>query len=159
MTDKKIKTPKPISLRGPKINAGTKKGLKKYKNLNFLERYALFMGVAQILEINLKNLLVDKFKYDINKIEKWTMGKTCSELEQNNLRPDFILLLRSVVEYRNYIAHELLANKYLMHSLLEDEIPENHYDKDSRQLDKAIIELEQLFFLITWTNENNGWTA
>ncbi|MCK6648694.1 MAG: hypothetical protein L6Q66_03470 [Bacteroidia bacterium] len=158
MTDKKNKTQKQKSLSGQKIRVGTNKGLKKYKNLNFLERYALFMGVSQILEINLKNLLVDKYEYDINKIEKWTMGKTCSELEQNKLRPDFILLLKSVVDYRNYIAHELLANKFLMHSLLEDKIPENHYDKESRRLDKAIIELEQLFFLFTWTDENNGWT-
>jgi hypothetical protein len=115
------------------------------------------MGVSQILEIGLKNLLTDKFLYDQNKIEKWTMGRTCSELEQNKLRPDFIFLLKSVVEYRNYIAHELLANKLLMDTLLENKRPEVHYDKESRRLDKAIIELEQLFFLFSWTNENDGW--
>ena len=118
----------------------------------------MFMGVSQILEFGLKNLLVDKFQYDIDKIEKWTLGKTCSELELNKLRPDFIILLRSVVEYRNYIAHDLLANRFILYSLLEDTMPENHYDKESRRLDKAIIELEQLFFLFTWTNENNGWS-
>lgn len=151
---KKIKKP---SLSRKEISKGISEGLAKYKNLNFLERYAMFMGVAQILELGFKNLLVDKFLYDLNKIEKWTLGTTSRELEQNNLRPDFIFLLKSVVDYRNYIAHELLADKFFMQWMLEDQIPDDHYDKESRRLDKAIIELEQLFFLFTWTNNNNGW--
>jgi hypothetical protein len=139
------------------ISIATTEGLKKYKGLNFLESYAMFIGVAQLLELGLKNLLGEKFKYDLEKIEKWTLGKTCHELEVNNLRTDFIFLLKSVVKYRNYIAHELLVNKILMQSILKESKPIDHYDKEARQLDKAIIELEQLIFLFSWTNSNNAW--
>ncbi|NQV18447.1 MAG: hypothetical protein HQ534_07890 [Armatimonadetes bacterium] len=139
------------------ISKGTSKGIEKYKNLSFMERYAMYMGVAQILELGLKYLLVDKFEYDIDKTEKWTMGKTYRELEKNKLRPDFLHILKNTVDNRNYIAHEILANKLLFHEILGDKIPDNHYDKESRRLDKFIIELEQLVFLFEWTNSNNGW--
>lgn len=157
MKENNPKIKKQKSLSRQRISNETEKGLTKYKTLNFLERYAMYMGVSQILELGLKKLLVAKFQYDIDKIDKWTLGKTCSELEKNKLRPDFILLLKSVVDYRNYIAHELLANKIIMHTLLENIIPENHYEKETRRLDKAIIELEQLFFLFNWTTENDEW--
>jgi thiamine phosphate synthase YjbQ (UPF0047 family) len=45
---------------------------------------------------------------------KWTLGRTTTELEKNGLREDFINLLRSLVEYRNYIAHELLFDDALI---------------------------------------------
>lgn len=139
------------------IDEGTSKGLEKYKDLGFMERYAMYMGVAQILELALKNLLIDKFEYDYDKMEKWTLGKTYTELKKNNLRPDFLHILKNTVDNRNYIAHDILANKFLFHELLGDYIPDNHYDKETRRLDKFIIELEQLVFLFGWTNENKGW--
>lgn len=139
------------------IANGTNKGLAKYQDLNFLERFAMFNGVSQLLELRLKNLLIDKFQYDLEKIEKWTLGKTCYELESKGLRADFIFLLKSVIEYRNYIAHELLANRVLIQDMLQSQFPSDHYDKDQRLLDKAIYELEQLVFLFIWTNSNNTW--
>jgi hypothetical protein len=145
------------SLSREDISKETSKRIERYKSLNFPEQYAMFMGVSQILEMGLKKLLEEKFNYDFDKIEKWTLGKTAKELQKNNLREDFIILLNSVVDYRNYIAHEILANKALMYGAFSHLIPKEHYDKDSRLLHKAIIELEQLVFLFEWTQENNCW--
>lgn len=148
---------KKTSLSQKDIANGTTQGGAKYKNLSFLERFAVFISVAQLLELSLKNLLVERYNYDLAKIEKWTLGKTCHAFEVRNLRADFILLLKSVVDYRNYIAHELLANKILLQNMQASETVPNHYDKETRRLDKAIIELEQLVFLFTWTVSNNAW--
>lgn len=92
--------------------------------------------------------MVDKFQYDIDKIDKWTLGKTWSELERNKLRPDFILLLKSIVDYRNYIAHELLANKVLMDALLENKIPESHYDKEQGDWIKQLLSWNNYSFYL-----------
>lgn len=146
-----------IFLSKEKIDEGTWKGVEKYKSLGFMEKYAMYMGVAQILELGLKRLLSDKFEYDFDKMEKWTLGKTYRELEKSKLRPDFLVLLKNTVENRNYIAHEILANKLIFHEILGDKIHDNYYDKESRRLDKFIIELEHLVFLFEWTNSNNGW--
>lgn len=145
------------SLSKEEIDNGTSKGLEKYKGLGFMGKYAMYMGVAQILELGLKNLLADKYDYDFEKMEKWTLGKTYKELEKNKLRPDFLHILKNSVENRNYIAHEIIANKFLFHSILGDKIPDNHYDKESRRLDKFIIKLEQLVFLFESTNKYNWW--
>lgn len=139
------------------IHQQTVKRTKKYNNLNFFEQYALYIGIAQLLEICLKNLLVEKYQYDLGKLEKWTLGRTAKELEKNNLRKDFIQLLNSVVEYRNYIAHEMLANEILFHELLRGAIPKNHHTKETRRLHRAIYEIERLFFLFNWTQENDAW--
>ncbi|MBN2481945.1 MAG: hypothetical protein JXB19_09405 [Bacteroidales bacterium] len=146
-----------LLLSGEDINKGISKGLEKYKDLNFWERFAMFMGIAQIVEFGLKQLLEEKFNYDLKIIEKWTLGKTTQELENNNLRKDFIKLLKSVVDNRNYIAHELLINKALFKGILGSKIPTGYYDKESRFLNKAIYELEQLLFIFDWTNSNNAW--
>jgi hypothetical protein len=139
------------------IRKGTSKGLEKYKNLSFMERYAMYMGVSQILELGLKNLLSNKFGNDLDKMEKWTLGKTYLELEKNKLRSDFLHLLKNTVENRNYIAHEIIASKLLYHEILGNKLPKDHYDKESRRLDKFTIELEELVFLFEWTNSNDGW--
>lgn len=139
------------------IREGRSKGLEKYNNLSFLERYSMYMGVSQILELGLKKLLADKFGYDFNRMEKWTLGKTYRELEKNNLRSDFLYLLKNTVENRNYIAHEIIANKVLYHELVGNKLPADHYDKETRRLDKFTMELEELVFLFEWTNANNGW--
>ena len=146
-----------LFLTKEEIDAGTSTGLEKYLSLGFMGKYAMYMGVTQILELGLKRLLNNKFEYDFDKMEKWTLGKTYNELEKNNLRHDFLYLLKNTVDNRNYVAHEILANKLLFHEILGDKIPDNHYDKESRRLDKFIIELEHLVFLFEWTNSNNGW--
>jgi hypothetical protein len=153
MTDKKEEP----SLSKEEIRNATIKRFEKYNDLSFFEQYAMFMGKAQILEFGLKKLLEEKFNSDIKTMERWTLGRVTKELETNNLRQDFIFLLKSVVEYRNYLAHELLANQALMRGMFSQIIPYNYYDKDSRILHKAIYELEQLSFLFDWINENNLW--
>jgi hypothetical protein len=62
-----------------------------------------------------------------------------------------------LIEYRDYIAHELLFDDVLTKSLLGNNASKNHYSKNHKTLYKAILELEQLVFLFDWTNANNGW--
>lgn len=145
------------ALNQDQIQFGTNKGLKKYEKLSFLEEYAMFMGISQLLELGLKNLLVEKHGYDLEKLQRKTLGQTKKELEKVKLRTDFLQLLESVIEYRNYIAHEILANRGLYFSVVGDQVPEGHHDKEHRLLQKAIYELEQLVFLFQWTNENDAW--
>ncbi|MDI9256877.1 hypothetical protein [Flavobacterium sedimenticola] len=138
------------------IQAGTQNGIKKYEHLDFLGKYAMYMGVAQLLEFGLKKLHEEKYGNTLEEMERWTLGKTKDKLAAKGLRPDFIHFLESVVKSRNYIAHEILANFALMRSIT-DNLETSHYSKDERILDKAILELEQLIFLFDWTNQNNGW--
>lgn len=151
MTDKRQE------LTAEDIQRETAARTEKYKTLNFFENYAMYMGIAQLLEICLKRLLIERHGFTIEETEKWTLGKTCSELKRKEVREDFTSLLDSVVKSRNYIAHELLANEFTIHEILKDNIPEDHYSRNFRALHKAIIELEQLNFLFEWTEENNGW--
>ena len=144
-------------LTGKQIQKEVKKGLKKYKNLGFLEEYAMYMGVAQLLEIGLKNILVRNYNYNSDLLEKKSLGQVKKELEKVDFRGDFLALLGSVVDSRNYIAHEILANHELYLSISGVRVPDNHYHKEHRILHKAIFELEQLVFLFQWTEENNGW--
>ncbi|MBN1449846.1 MAG: hypothetical protein JW963_02440 [Anaerolineales bacterium] len=141
------------SLTGEEIQDQVFKRLEKYENQNFFEQFAMFMGVSQILEIGLKNLLSSKFGYDYEKTEKWTLGRTKEELKKCGLRADFIVLLQSVIDYRNYIAHELLANQAIMQGLA------SNYSgrKEFRELQKGIYELEQVVFLYDWCQEHDAW--
>jgi hypothetical protein len=129
------------------------KRLKKYKRLNLFEQFAMFMGKAQLLELGVKSLLVRRYSYDYEKIKKWTLGKTARELKKCGLRGDFIFLLESVVDYRNYIAHELLANDAMLKSLTGGDSGR----LELRTVEKGTIELEQILFLYDWTEEHNAW--
>jgi|LDZT01.1.fsa_nt_gi hypothetical protein len=144
-------------LNKEEIQEGIDKRLEKYKNLSFLEHYAMYMGVAQILEFGLKKLLEIKFNYDLEKMETWTLGKTKAELEKCGLRKDFITLLENVVISRNYIAHEILVNESLMNGILRELQIEGEFSKNDRFLTKSIYELEYLILFFDWINENNGW--
>jgi len=137
------------------IRKGTLKGLKKYKKLKFLERFAMYMGIAQLLEIILKQILSEKFSYPLDKTERWTLGHVVSELKKNKLREDIFLFLDSIVEDRNYIAHDLLANHILINTILNSK--KSIYSKEIRRLKRAIYELEQVYFIIDWTNQHKGW--
>jgi hypothetical protein len=129
------------------------KRLEKYMHLNLFEQFAMFMGKAQLLELGVKSLLVRRYSYDNEKIKKWTLGKTARELKKCGLRGDFIFLLESVVDYRNYIAHELLANDAMLKSLRDGDSGR----LELRTLEKGTIELEQILFLYDWTEEHNAW--
>jgi hypothetical protein len=129
------------------------KRLEKYKKLNVFEQFAMFMGMVQVLEVGLKKLLGRRYNYDYDRIEKWTLGKTTSELKKCGLRADFIFLLESVVKYRNYIAHELLVNDAMVRFLLGGDSGR----LELRHLEKGVYELEQLVFLYDWCEEHNAW--
>lgn len=112
----------------------------------------MFMGKAQILEFGLKGLLMRKYSVPLETMEKWTLGRVKNELEQNGLRPDFIALLNRVVEYRNYIAHELLANNALINSIIE-----MSPRMETEELWKGTYELEQIIILHDWCLKNDEW--
>lgn len=148
---------KPPHLNAEQIREGTQKGLKKYENLSFIEQYAMYMGMAQILEFGLKKLFEEKFGGNLDDMERWTLGKTRVELERKGLRADFIALLKGVTDSRNHIAHEILANEALMNGMKNKLNVQGGFSKNKRFLWKAINELEHTCFLFDWTNENNDW--
>jgi hypothetical protein len=128
--------------------------LNHYENLNTLERFAMFMGKAQILEAGLKGLLVRRYGYnDHDKLDKMTLGTVKNELKSRGLRGDFISLLEAVVQYRNHIAHELLANIALLRTIAGNDAERLALP----QLDKGIYELEQIMFLHDWCEEHDAW--
>lgn len=144
--------PEEPSLTQEQIQAEVRKRLEKYKNLNFFEHFAMFMGLAQAFEISLKQLLHRRYGVELENLERATLGQVTGQLRDRGLRPDFIELLDSVVGYRNHIAHSLLANQILLQSLGAGDA---RFER--RELDKGIFELEQLWFLFEWTEEHNAW--
>ena len=123
-----------------------------YKGLSHLENYAMFMGKAQLLELALKSLLTRKYNVPEESMEKWTLGRVKNELSDNGLRPDFIAFLESVVDHRNYIAHEFLANNAITQTIANFSDRKLYGD-----LFRATCELEQIIILYDWCEEHNGW--
>jgi hypothetical protein len=140
-------------LTAAQIRAAVSVRLKKYTGRKMLEQFAMFMGTAQILELNLKGLLHRLYKIDLESMERWTLGKIATTLKARGLRPDFTSLLDSVVGYRNYIAHSLLVDELMLRSLLSGK----RTRMVTRELDKGIYELEQLYFLYEWTDKHTAW--
>ncbi len=146
-------TPAAPQLDAREIQLQVVKRLEKYSALNVLEQFAMFMGMAQLLEAALKNLLVGRYGHEYRAIEKWALGKTTRALKEHGLRGDFIVLLESLVTYRNHIAHELLANDAMLRSILDGDSGR----LELRQLEKGIYELEQLIFLHDWCVKHDAW--
>ena len=142
-----------LSLSGSEIKRLVQEKVESYKNFSTLELYAIFMGKAQILEFGLKGLLYRKYEFSFESMEKWTLGRVKNELEKKGLRKDFIMLLSSVVTYRNHIAHEFLLNNLIAKSLGDFSDRKLYGD-----LFRAICELEQIIIIYGWTEENNGWS-
>jgi hypothetical protein len=110
------------------------------------------MGKAQVLEFGLKGLLARKYAVPLESTETWTLGWVKTELKKKGLRPDFIVYLESVLDYRNYMAHELLVNVALMKSVA------NFSDRKLYgNLFKGIYELEQIILFYNWCEEHNAW--
>ena len=126
--------------------------LHEYKDRSVFEQYAIFMGKAQILELGLKGLLTRRFNVPTEDMERWTLGKTKNELRDRGLRPDFIGFLESVVEYRNNMAHEFLANNAITRSITKFSDHKLYGD-----LFRALYELEQIIIFHDWCEENDGW--
>lgn len=121
----------------------------KYSKLGYFERYAMYMGVAQLFEIGLKNLLVNSHGYEEAKLERKSLGHIVDELEKKKICPGLIPFLRDVVDERNYIAHHLLASDFLFHEMLKK--PIGTYSKEQRRLMRATYNLEQAVYIF----ENN----
>lgn len=138
--------------RGDEIQREVFKRLKKYNKLNFLEQFAMFIGSAQLLELGLKHLLARRYKQDLEQMERWTLGRTANELKKFGVRQDFVSLLKSVVEYRNYIAHELLVNDAMLKALVG-----RSGRLERRHLEKGIYELEQIIVFHDLLEEHNAW--
>lgn len=130
----------------------TMEKVKPYDSLDLLQQFAMFMGKAQILEILLKNVLARRYDYDFDKMERWTLGRLKVELEKCGVRPDFISLLKSLTDLRNFVAHELLAAEIL----LQDAIGETGR-LNVKHLHKAVFELEQLLLIVDWQERNDAW--
>jgi hypothetical protein len=102
------------TLSGKQIHARVVRRLKKYDDLTYFEQVALFIGKAQLLEAALKQLLVTRYGCPEGKAARWSLGRTISELKTRGLRPDFVKLLEELNYYRNYAAHDLLADHAIM---------------------------------------------
>ena len=154
----KQKNDKPIikkvepSLTVKKIQQHVFKRLKKYEKLTFLEQFAMFIGSAQILEAGLKQLLARRNGYDIDELEKWTLGGITRALKDCSIRNDFVVLMENIVKHRNYIAHELLVNEATLKAIVGDSGA-----LEKRHLYKGIYELEQVMFLYDWCEEHDAW--
>ena len=145
-------TGEPATLSAEEIAAATSARLARYEDLNFLEQFAMFMGVAQIVEISLKQLLNRLHGVPFDETESRTLGQVAALLRKHGLRPDFLALLDSLVKRRNHIAHNLLASQFILEALGASEAR-----FEIRELEKGIYELEQLWFLLEWTNEHGAW--
>lgn len=123
------------------------KRLEKYEKFNFLERYAIFMQQVQIIELQLKHLLSKRAQIDFDELETYTaLSKRFLEmLEEHGMQTAIIEHLRQLKEYRDYFAHEFLANLSIVSSILKEKI--SGYSKPSRQLFHALFTAEQFLLL------------
>lgn len=94
------------------------KRLTPLDELSLLERYAMFMGKAQLIEIALKHLLVNKYNYKFENLERTTLGGIISKLKKEKVRQDFIFILDELLDYRNDLAHNFLLDNVIGKSLI-----------------------------------------
>ena len=134
------------------IQAAVGARLEKYRGRSVLEQFALFMGMAQLMELALKSFYSRRYGVDVDSLERWNLGQGKGALRDRGLRPDFVAYLESVVDYRNHMAHSFMADAFITRELFQRETR-----FESRELDKGIYELEQLFVLFEWTEVNQAW--
>lgn len=139
------------TLSGEDLQAEVLERLQGYEGFNRFEKYAMFMGKAQLLEFGLKRLMATRYGQSIESMEKWTLGKTKYKLGTRGLRPDFVGQLEILVEYRNDMAHEFLLNSAITASL---GLSPRMQDGD---LPRALYQVEKLVYLFDWLNEHNMW--
>ena len=130
------------------------KNLGLIEELGFMERYAMFMGKVQILEFGLKRLLTDYKKYEYEKLEKNTLGQVIRKLKKNHLREDYLYLLEDLLEYRNYFAHDFLADNALANMFLGGE---GSFTKPPRQLWHALFSVEQAILVFDFIKTNGSF--
>lgn len=130
----------------------TMEKVNSYESFDLMQQFAMFMGKSQILEIVLKNVLARRYQYDLEKLERHTLGRLKVELEKCSVRPDFLAHLESLTELRNFVAHELLAAEMLLQEALGKTGRLN-----VKHLHKAIFELEQLLLIVEWQEQHDAW--
>jgi len=140
-------------LNADDLKAEVNKRLAKYQGRNPLELFALFIGGAQLLEIRLKYLLSCKYGVDQESLDRSTLGQVKEQLKAFGLRGDYIFLLESVVNYRNYVATQLMADHIMLDYLLDGKAVRF----DVVTLFRGTFELEQLMFLYDWCEEHDAW--
>ncbi|MFW1765929.1 hypothetical protein ACG9X2_10765 [Acinetobacter bereziniae] len=123
--------------------------LEKYKNKSFIEKYALYMGMAQILELQMKQILYRKFDFStekkLKKLETMTFGQSVKQLADKGVRSDIINLLNISRDNRNNMAHSFLVD-----TIISSSLGFNMESIEVRQLDKYIIELEDVSLFWEW---------
>lgn len=132
--------------------------LKKYEGKSFIEKYALYMGMVQILELQMKQIIYHQFGYTteekLQDLERKTFGQAVWILKENNIRPDLIALLEKNRDNRNNMAHSFLVDTIISTSL--------GFSMESievRQLDKSIYELENLILFWEWCVKHEALTS
>lgn len=105
-------------LTGKKLLKKVCDKLEKLDKLSILEKYAMFMGKAQLIEIALKHLLVNKYSYEFEDLEKTTLGGIIRKLKKEKVRQDFISILEELLAYRNDLAHNFLSDDIIGKSLI-----------------------------------------
>ena len=126
--------------------------INKYKNLDDSNKYALYMGKTQFLEIKLKIILNKRFGLDFDKMERYTLGQIKNAFKDNRVSSDFIALLERVVDHRNYMAHEYFVNLEMQKKIGFSGI------KIVGDLFRGIYELEQLLMVIDFCGKFNTWS-
>lgn len=123
--------------------------LEKYKNKSFIEKYALYMGMVQILELQMKQMLYRKFDFSteekLKKLETMTFGQSVKQLDDKGVRTDIIYLLNISRDNRNKMAHSFLVD-----TLISSSLGFNMESIEVRQLDKYIKELEDASLFWEW---------
>lgn len=124
--------------------------LEKYDGKSLIEKYALYMGMVQILELQMKQIIYGQFDYkseaQLKKLEKMTLGGAVTILDKKvRVRLDLIELLKNTRDNRNNMAHSFLVDTMISKSL--------GFSMESievRQLDKYIRELENVILFWEW---------
>ena len=98
--------------------------LRPLNGLSFEERGAVFMRKVQVLELVLKGMLVRDYGYEDEKVENLSLGRLVGELRKNEEENDplrgLLILLKRLVEYRNYVAHNILVDDALIRAITEN---------------------------------------
>ena len=123
--------------------------IEKYEGKSFIEKYALYMGMVQILELQLKQIIYRQFGYTseekLEDLERKTFGQAVRILKENKVRTDLIELLEKNRDNRNNMAHSFLVD-----TMISTSLGFSIKSIEVRQLDKSILELENLILFWEW---------
>lgn len=125
------------------------KSQKRYSKFSILERYAVFMGKAQLVEFGLKRILRRRYRFGERRLGRMTLGQAIFELERLGMRPDFVWQMRQLNQHRVRMAHEFLADHFNFVSL------DRSFARLSwRPLRDALYRVEESIHVFDHLNEN-----